>query len=352
MTPMTPRTVADVLLEDDMSTLQPHLQERLDQHFGRRRSIAAFDRRLCPYSSSFRIDEIDVRLDDGSRVRLVLKDMSRESMVEDARRARPEFLYEPRREINAYRYILPYAPEGTPAFYGAVTHPPADRYWLLLEQVMGLPLWQVGDVAIWEQTSDWIARFHHAFSPLLAGELATRAAALAYDEDFYWRWLYRAQRFADGDAGKRRVLDLVERGYARLVERLMGLPQTLIHGEFYASNVLIRKRASVRVCPLDWEMTAIGPGLIDLAALTAGWAESTQRALARAYLAAAGNGNGNGAAARRPVRLPRDFMADLDCCRLHLAVRMLGWSDDWEPPRDHAHNWLAEAERISRRLQR
>jgi hypothetical protein len=44
-------------------------------------------------------------------------------------------------------------------------------------------------------------------------------------------------------------------------------------------------------------------------------------------------------------------MTDLDCCRLHLAVRMLGWSDDWEPPRDHAHNWLGEAQRISRRLQ-
>jgi thiamine kinase-like enzyme len=26
-----------------------------------------------------------------------------------------------------------------------------------------------------------------------------------------------------------------------------------------------------RVCPVDWEMAAVGPGLIDLAALTAGW---------------------------------------------------------------------------------
>jgi hypothetical protein len=98
-------------------------------------------------------------------------------------------------------------------------------------------------------------------------------------------------------------------------------------------------------------MMAIGPALMDLAALTAGWIEATQRRLARAYLAAAANGRSTGVATRRPVRLPRDFVTDLDCCRLHLAVRMLGWSDDWEPPRDHAHDWLVEAERISRRLQ-
>jgi aminoglycoside phosphotransferase (APT) family kinase protein len=197
----------------------------------------------------------------------------------------------------------------------------------------------------------WIARFHRGFSPLHAKQLGARAGTLVYDEDFYWLWLGRAQRFARGDAHKRRVLDEVERGYAPLVERLMALPQTVIHGEFYASNVMVRRVGSARVCPLDWEMTGIGPGLIDLAALTAGWAAPTRRALARAYLAAAAMGNGSGPAAGGRVRLSREFMADLDRCRLHLAVRMLGWSNDWEPPKNHAHNWLAEAERLSRRLQ-
>jgi hypothetical protein len=35
----------------------------------------------------------------------------------------------------------------------------------------------------------------------------------------------------------------------------------------------------------------------------------------------------------------------------NLAVPMLGWSDNWQPPPHHAHNCLAEAARISRRLQ-
>jgi len=347
---MTPRTDANVVATEGDVELRSYLQECLDEHFGTRRAIQTFDRQLCPYTSSFRIDELGVRLDDGSHVRLMLKDMSLAAMMEEARRARPAFLYDPRREIDAYRLILPSAPAGIAALYGAVTHPTADRYWLLLEQVRGLPLWQVGDVSIWAQAAAWIARFHRSFSPLEAKRLATRAGAFNYDEDYYWRWMHRAQRFADGDAARRRVLRKVERGYAVAVAQLLRSRQTLIHGEFYASNVMIRKRATVRVCPLDWEMVAFGPALIDLAALTAGWAESTQRALARAYVAAASTRIGTGTTARRPSRLSHDFVKDFDCCRLHVAVRMLGWSNDWEPPRDHAHDWLGEAERISRRL--
>jgi hypothetical protein len=341
---MTLRTHANASLEESTSTLQPDLRERLAEYFGDDRAIHTLGRRPCPYASSFRIDELDVTFTDGSRVQLVLKDLGSESMGEAARRARPEFLYEPRREINAYRWILPHAPAGAAAWYGAV----ADRYWLLLDRVNGSLLWQVGDVSIWQQAAAWIARFHCAFPPLKARQLAKRAGVLQYDEEFYWLWMQRAQRFADGDREKRRILDGVARRYPAVVERLMRMPRTLIHGEFYASNVIVKERAKVRVCPVDWEMVALAPGLIDLAALVAGWAAPTQRAIARAYLAAC---NGHALTGGPAVRLPRDFMADLDCCRLHLAVRMLGWSDDWEPPRDHAHNWLAEAARISRRLQ-
>jgi Phosphotransferase enzyme family len=60
--------------------------------------------------------------------------------------------------------------------------------------------------------------------------------------------------------------------YDRVVERLLEFPVTFLHGEFYASNVLVvcEEGEGWRVCPVDWEMAAVGPGLIDLAALTAG----------------------------------------------------------------------------------
>ena len=123
-----------------------------------------------------------------------------------------------------------------------------------------------------------------------------------------------------------------------MVDRLITLPRTLIHGEFYASNILVHKAGdTLRVCPVDWEMAALGPGLIDLAALTAGkWTDPERDALALAYREAL-QANGS------KVSGQDDFLTALDCCRLHLAVRWLGWSREWSPPPEHAQDWLREA---------
>jgi hypothetical protein len=323
------------------------LEDLLADHFGRRRAIMTLTQRPCSYASSFTLDEIDVGFADGSELRLVVKDVSPEAMTESAERARPEFLYEPRREIEAYRQILPYAPHGAATWYGADVNPSAQRYRLVLERVEGLELRHVGAFTIWERAARWIAQFHRSFSPADLARLVESSRVLVYDEAFYSRWLERAQRIAARRPALRRAVDRIARGYAPVVKRLAGMPRTLIHGEFYPCNILIgRTGHRVRVCPVDWEMAALGPGLMDLACLTTGWALRAQRALVRAYRAA-----GPGATARS-ARIPHDVWVDFRCCRLHLAVRMLGWSDTWAPPPHHAHDWLAEAEYLAQRIQR
>jgi aminoglycoside phosphotransferase (APT) family kinase protein len=116
---------------------------------------------------------------------------------------------------------------------------------------------------------------------------------------------------------------------------LLALDPTLLHGEFYASNVLVALQPdSLRVCPVDWELAAIGPGLMDLGALIAGsWSEEEKRELARAYYVAL---------APREATF-EELLESLDYCRLQIAVQWLGWSPDWSPPPEHAHNWLREA---------
>jgi Phosphotransferase enzyme family len=329
------------------SDLQLRLEERLASHFGRGCSIVKLGRRLCPYTSSFPVEEIDLEFADGSELRLVMKDLSTEAMAASARRVRPEFLYEPRREIQVYRRILPSAPPGTAAWYGAVTNPTIRRYWLFLERVDGLELRHVGAFSIWEQTARWIARFHQSIPPTGITRLVQTSRLLVYDEAFYWLWLERAQRFAAGRPMVRWLVDRIARRYGSVVRRLASMPRTVIHGEFYPCNIVIRRTGhQVRVCPVDWEMAAFGPGLIDLASLLTGWSQREQRALMRAYRAALPE------TMTRSTRIPNDFSVDLDCCRLHLAVRMLGWSHAWEPPPQHAHNWLADAVRLADRLQR
>jgi Phosphotransferase enzyme family len=330
-----------------LSELQLLLEDRLTSHFGRRCSIVKLGRRLCPSTSSFPVEEIDVEFADGSELQLVMKDLSAEAMAESARRVRPEFLNEPRREIQVYRWILPHAPPGTATWYGAIANSTIRRYWLFLERVDGLELQHVGAFSIWEATARWIARFHRSFRPTAVAGLVRNSRLLVYDEAFYWLWLERARQFAARRPMVRRLVDRIARRYAPVVERLASMPRTLIHGEFYPCNIMIRRRGHrARVCPVDWEMAAFGPGLIDLASLTTGWSQREQRALIRAYRAALPDG------LTSSTRIPDDFSVDFDCCRLHLAVRMLGWSEAWEPPPHHARNWLADAVQIAERLQR
>ena len=130
---------------------------------------------------------------------------------------------------------------------------------------------------------------------------------------------------------------LAER-FGRVVERLVAMPRTVIHGEFFASNVMIDESGEhLRVCPVDWEMAAVGPGLADLAALTSGgWTREQKDAMAVAYHEALPDGS--------PAKTGRQkFLEDLEYCRLAQAVQWLGWSPLWEPPPEHAQDWLNEA---------
>src|SRR5581483_3290401 len=254
-------------------------------------------------------------------------------------RAKPAFLSHPAREPDVYRLLLAPAALGTARCF-AVASSGAPHAWLLLERVPGVELYQVGRLQTWEQVARWLARLHLRFAAdARAGTLP--ASLLRYDRAFLELWsaraAARADRFAPSRTQRAALGRLLDR-YGDVVERLLALPPTLIHGECYASNVLVQPTpAGLRVCPIDWEMAAVGPGLVDLAALVAGgWQAAQRRRVALAYhaeLRALG-------ADAPPVG---QLLADLDHCRLHLALQWLGWADGWTPPPQHAHDWLADA---------
>jgi hypothetical protein len=305
----------------------------LSSQFGRQ--VARLDRRPCPSASSFRMEEVDLRFDDGASQRLVLKDLRIDGLSPDARRSRPAFICEPQREVRAYRRVLASAPAGAATCHGTVGDASSDGQWLVLERVDGIELCQVGAFPTWELVAAWIGAFHRAFPPAHAAQAAASAGLLVHDEAFYWRWMARALQFTKHDAGAHRVIERIAHDYDAVVRRLCGLPHTVLHGEFYPSNILIDESTDpVRICPVDWEMAAFGPGLIDLASLSTGWKDAERLALLRAYHASHTG---------QPGVPSETLIADLDCCRLHLAVRMLGWSDDWSPPPQHAFDWLGEA---------
>ena len=292
--------------------------------------IVRIERRPSLYRTSFALEELDVTTGDGRELSLVLKDVSPAGLSPGARGAKPHFLYDPEREIDVYREVVGPNRLG-PVCYAAVAEPERSRYWLVLERVPGVELYQVGDLGVWEDVARWLARMHERCRGARPRRL------LRYDADLYRRWLARALDFRPS-AELERIAD----GYGAIVERLAGLPVTFVHGELYASNVLVvAGPAGLRVAPVDWEMASLAPGLLDLAALTSGGLAETQReGIARAYHEALPEGRGPW----------ETLLTDLDRFRLHLAVQWLGWSRDWTPPPEHAHDWLNEALRAAERL--
>jgi hypothetical protein len=269
-------------------------------------------------------------------------------MLESARMVKPAFLYDPMREIETYRSILGPNRLSTAICYGAIVDSRAERYGLFLEKVPGLELYQVGNFATWRRVAGWLAIMHARFAGE-TGRLARAAPLLRYDAGFYRRWADRA-RASLGRVGRRlprdarRGMEQLFENYDRVVGHLVALPVTFVHGEFYASNVLVREEEGLRVCPVDWEMAAVGPGLIDLAALTAGgWTADEREALAFAYRAAL-------VPRENWPPAPDAFLVALDYCRLHLAVQWLGWSPGWSPPPEHAQGWLGEALGLAEKL--
>lgn len=321
------------------------LEEGL-QRRGEPGTVAGLARAPYAYATSFPLEEVDARLDDGRRLHLLLKDLTWERLLDDARRTKPRFLYEPRRCIATYEEVLPGTGLGV-ACYGSFADDGTGRYWLLLEKVPGLELWQIGDLATWEAVARWLARFHLRFAGC-ADELGGRNPhLLRYGPDLLGLWPGRAlgalaAKLGSGTGPHDRLAAMASR-YDRVVDSLTAVPPSFVHGELYPSNVLVGgDGADVDVWPVDWEMAGIGPPLLDLAALTSGWQPGDQVRLVRAYVGELGSG---------PWRWDDQELGTLlDCCRLHYALQWLGWSTEWSAPAEHARDWVAEALELGERL--
>jgi hypothetical protein len=316
------------------------LAAALSSHFQRPCRVEWLDRRPSPYSTSFAIEELDLVLEDGRALRLIFKDLGWDALVDAARDVRPRFLHDPRREIAVYRDVLAPAGLGTAEYFGSHVDEERGRHWLFLEHVPGAKFTHVGDFGAWGCAARWLARMHTRFARFADPAPAASLHLIRYDRDYYWHWLERARPRLAGEGW---VLD----HYDGIIERLGSLPRTMIHGQFYAGNVLLRETGrGGRVCPIDWETAAAGPALMDLAALVSGkWDEAQRMALISEYRQGLVEAD-----APAPAPAVEELAAGVDLCRVHQAVQWLGWADRWTPPAEEAVDWAVELRRAAARV--
>ena len=178
--------------------LEQGLREALGRTYGIGRMVHV-ERQPALCQSSAAMEELSVALDSGARLELMFKDLSPQSLLEEARGAKPSALYDPRRELAVYEAILDRHHLAVPRYYGSVADPARERYWLFIERVPGVAMHQVGEFAVWQDAARALARIHRQFAGT-AADIAEAVPLLRYDADWYAQWPRRALAFLRDDA--------------------------------------------------------------------------------------------------------------------------------------------------------
>jgi len=132
-----------------------------------------------------------------------------------------------------------------------------------------------------------------------------------YGAQYYLGWAERTAIYTRQVRPDLEWVPAVCERFSDLVPDLLAASQTVIHGEYYPKNILVRGQ---RICPVDWQSAAIAAGEVDLASLTEGhWPEDLVPRCESAY-----------AGARWPGGPPASFERSLAAARLYWPLRWLG----------------------------
>ena len=304
-----------VSLLPDQQTLTLRLSAALRSKGHGQQPVRVLRRSLPPFMSTFPNEIVTCQLANGRKQRVFAKYQAGQSHESYGHRGDIPY------ETEVYRRILQPLPEFRPRCLGAYTDALTGEVSLFLEYLYGNV--RLSDM-VWNRSvrqpramagsTRWIGRFHAAHQGHVND--ASLTFLKRYDAEYYRGWARRTCEFAHPLHGRFPWL-------ARLCKSddwfapLLAEPPSVIHGEFYAKTVLVRKQSLFMV---DWESAAVAAGEIDLGALTEGkhWPVALVRKCERAYVHA-----------RWPEGEPSSFRRTLDAAKIYLHFRWLGERPDW-----------------------
>lgn len=217
-------------------------------------------------------------------------------------------------ETEVYRRVLQPLAFSVPKFYGSYNDVATGDSWLILEYVeRSLRLAKGPQPETMLRAAGWIGRFHAANAARVS--LAALSFVNRYDPEYYLGWTRRTSLFAASLHQRFPWLRTLSEGFEESLDILLSAAPTVVHGEYYPHNVLLKDRV---IYPLDWESAAIAAGEIDLAALTEAWNPEIVRLCELEYRRA-----------RWRDSFPGDFQRRLAAARLYLCFRWLGEQPDW-----------------------
>jgi aminoglycoside phosphotransferase (APT) family kinase protein len=301
--PRRPSEIADDALRQCLERSLPQLAEKQS-------ALVGISRASSSYSSYYSTEIIDVGLSTGEHLKFFLKDFG--TYNKELREGLAEMR---ERELRVYRDLLTGAHLGTAAYYGSEWSESEGRFWILLEFVSGTPLRHL-------KTEDrvlaaaWLGRLHGYFARESERFLAC-SELVRHDERFFWSNAESAvgavSLYSISLAAR---VEAVLRHYGEAVQVMVNEPSTFVHGCYTPTQILYDAERQ-RICPIDWEVAAIGSPLYDLAILSDGYEPPKLYQFFDAYTEAALE-NGISVVGREEMKRV------VDCFRLHRARNALG----------------------------
>jgi Phosphotransferase enzyme family len=271
-----------------------------------RSQATILDRQPNTYTSTFPSEIVRCRLGNGRELRLLCKyGADHRTSLSGLTGHKGGVPY----EAAVYRQVLWMSRPTTPTFYGAYRDGETGDTWLILEYLddsVRLRKMRQPSAAM-TLAARWIGQFHNATEECLLD--ASMRSLTRYDAEYYLAWSRRTSLLADHLRQRFPWLTTLCGRFEEVVALLLASPQTVIHGEYYPSNVLFRGKT---VYPIDWESAAVAAGEIDLASLTENWGAEIERQCKLEYQRV-----------RWPKGPPAVFERRLCSARLYLQFRWL-----------------------------
>jgi aminoglycoside phosphotransferase len=293
--------------------------------------VVAVERSPNPHASSRRLEDWLVHVEGRPSILLIAKRVDAAGLLPVAARTRPIDVYSVRREIAAYEHLFDDPGLPVPRFVGVLDQCPYR--WLVTVAVGGTPLAEFGAIDRWCEAAVAAARMHDCLA-LRAGECRSPIPfdrpTSASNRRWYDRAIAALRRGESTDDESGASIGLLETLRDRVPPALGALPPTIVHGELYASNILMTSDDAVFV---DFETLGVAPGPVDLAAIVTGWALPDRAHMVAAY---------REASTTWQHRSFDELHHVVAAARVQYAARWLGWANDWVPPAAHRTDWHAE----------
>ena len=271
-------------------------------------AVTVLEREPAPPYGSSATDVVLCRTANGRPLRLFCKYAAPDAHLGHGHRGGVS------REAFVYRRLLgdAEAPESV-RYYGS--HRGRDgRQWLILEYL------EDAQRLAWTRNAEymyaaarWIGEFHAGQQ--IASSAPRTMPLSAYDENYYMGWIRRTREYSSRLPPEFSWIGQVCDLAPAILRRLLTAPYTVVHGEYYPKNIMIKEG---RVYPVDWESAALAPGEIDLASLIERWPSDVRDRCRCEY-----------ANARWPSGAPDEFADVLTAARVYLHFRWLGDRPSW-----------------------